>query len=299
MNILYTPEERFANLPGYDFQPNYVEVADGLKMHYLDEGPKDAVETLLLMHGEPSWSYLYRTMIPVFTAAGYRCIVPDLIGFGRSGKPAEQADYTYAKHIEWCQSLLQQIGIQEVTLFAQDWGGLIGLRLVTAEPDRFKRIVIGNTGLPTGDQKMPEAFLKWQHFSQTTPVFPIGDFLQGATKNKLSKEIVAAYDAPYPDDSYKAGARIFPALVPSTPDNVESENNRQAWQQVFMKWEKPFLTLFSDSDPITKGGERVWQKLVPGTKGQPHEIIENGGHFLQEDQGEVIAEKIVNWIKNL
>ncbi|MEL7020636.1 MAG: haloalkane dehalogenase, partial [Bacteroidota bacterium] len=276
MEILYTPAERFQNLVDYPFSPHYVEVETGLRMHYLDEGNPHAKETLLLLHGEPSWSYLYRKMIPVFTAAGYRCIAPDLIGFGKSAKPTRQSDYTYAKHINWCRSLLRQLDLQEVTLFAQDWGGLIGLRLVSVESERFRRVVLSNTGLPTGEQQMPEAFIHWQQFSQTTPVFPIGQFIQGATTTKLHADIVAAYDAPFPDDRYKAGARIFPTLVPTMPNDAEAKNNRQVWQEVWIKWEKPLLTLFSDSDPITKNGERVWQKLVPGASGQPHQIIAGG-----------------------
>jgi len=297
MEAIRTPDERFENLPGYSFSPNYLTTADGLRMHYVDEGPKDAAEVVLCLHGEPSWSYLYRTMIPVFAKAGHRVIAPDLIGFGKSDKPTEQSDYTYAKHLDWTEEILTQLDLKNITLFCQDWGGLLGLRLALMHEDRFSRIVAGNTILPTGDVKPNDAFLNWQKFSQTSPAFDIGRILQQATVNNLSDEIVAAYDAPYPDDSYKAGARIFPSLVPTSPDNPQSQNNREAWQ-AYTKWEKPFLTLFSDSDPIMKGMEKIFQKMIPGCQGQPHDIIKGGGHFLQEDKGEEIAEKVVAFMKS-
>ncbi|MFK7904932.1 MAG: haloalkane dehalogenase [Chitinophagales bacterium] len=293
---MMTPSNRFEDLEGYPFSTNYKTVGEGIQMHYVDEGPKKAKETLLLMHGEPSWSYLYRKMIPVFVKAGYRCIAPDLIGFGKSSKPRETANYSYALHIKWVTSLLHQLDLQNVTFFGQDWGGLIGLRVLTAEPNRFKRIVVANTGMPTGDHKPSEAFSKWQAFSQTVKVFPFEKIMQNSTTTKLSRKVLSAYSAPFPHNNYMAGARIFPALVPTAPDNVESENNRMAWK-VLMTWEKPLLTLFSDNDPITKGGERPFQKLVPGAKDQPHQIIEGGGHFLQEDKGKEIAAIMVDWIR--
>ncbi|MEM6803192.1 MAG: haloalkane dehalogenase [Bacteroidota bacterium] len=296
MKVLRTPDERFQDLPGYSFAPNYLQVTDELRMHYVDEGPKDSEEVVLLLHGEPSWSYLYRSMIPVFVKAGYRTIAPDLIGFGRSDKPTEQSDYSYAKHLDWTEEIISQLELKNITLFCQDWGGLIGLRLAIKFKDRFARIVVGNSMLPTGQGKPNDAFLAWQKFSQTSPVFDIGRVLQQATVNKLSDEIVAAYDAPFPDDSYKAGARIFPSLVPTTTDDPQSQNNMLAWQEL-LKWEKPFLTLFSDSDPIMKGLEVIFQNKVPGCKGQPHEIIKGGGHFLQEDKGEEIAEKVVAFMQ--
>lgn len=296
MNILRTPDSSFQDLPGYPFSPNYLDIQDGLRMHYVDEGPKDATETVLLLHGEPSWSYLYRKMIPVFADAGLRVIAPDLIGFGKSDKPADQTDYTYQKHLDWTAEVITQLNLQNINLFCQDWGGLIGLRLALDFEDRFSRIVAGNTILPTGDVKPNEAFLAWQKFSQTSPVFDIGRVLQQATVSTLTDEIVAAYNAPYPDDSYKAGARIFPSLVPTSPDDPQTQPNRDAWAK-WSKWNKPFLTLFSDSDPIMKGMEKVFQKMVPGCKDQPHTIIEGGGHFLQEDQGEVIAKKMIAFIQ--
>ena len=289
-----TPDERFENLPGYPFAPNYAEV-DGLRMHYVDENP-DGKEVILLLHGEPSWSYLYRKMIPVLVAGGYRVIAPDLIGFGRSDKPTQQSDYTYARHLVWLKELVfEHLKLEKFHLFVQDWGGLLGLRIVAEHPDSLLTVTAGNTGLPTGDQQMPDAFLAWQKASQTMDPFPVEVILQRATVSELSPEILAAYNAPHPDETYKAGAKIFPALVPTTPEDPENANNKAAWASL-MKFEKPFLTLFSDSDPVTKGGEMVMQKLIPGTKGQPHEIIKQGGHFLQEDKGEEIAEKMLAFI---
>jgi len=295
MEFLTTPDSRFDNLPDYPFAPNYVEVGEGMKMHYVDEGPKDG-EVVLLLHGEPSWSYLYREMIPVFVAAGYRTIAPDLIGFGKSSKPTQTSDYTYQRHIDWTKSLVHQLDLQGINLFCQDWGGLIGLRILAEESERFSRGVVGNSGLPTGEHGATEAFYKWQKFSQTVPVFPVGSMIQRSTVVELTDAEIAAYDAPFPDETYKAGARIFPALVPTTADNPETANNKKAWASL-MKFEKPFLTLFSDSDPITKGGERVLQKLIPGTKGQKHTIIEGGGHFLQDDKGEEIATLMVEFMQ--
>ena len=294
MTILNTPDHCFENIPDYPFSPNYIEVESGLKLHYVDEGPKDA-PVVLMMHGEPSWSFLYRKMIPKFVQAGYRAIAPDLIGFGKSSKPGETSDYTYARHVAWIKTWVEAIDLRQITFFGQDWGGLIGLRQVTAMPERFDRIVVANTGMPTGDQKMPEAFLQWQKFSQTVPVFPVDGILQNATVTELSKDVLAAYAAPFPDESYKAGVRIFPSLVPTQPNDPASEDNRQAWK-VLMAWEKPLLTLFSDSDPVTAGGHKVFEKLVPGAKGQPHQIIAGGGHFLQEDKGEEIADIVLQWM---
>ncbi len=298
MKALRTPDERFANLPGWTFEPNYLDVPDGeggsLRMHYIDEGPSDGTSVLLL-HGEPSWSYLYRKMVPVLTAAGHRAIAIDLIGFGRSDKPAEKSDYTFQRHVDWMKSCIEQLGLANVTFFGQDWGSLIGLRIVAEDPDRFARVIIGNGGLPTGDQTPGEAFLRWQQFSQESPAFDVGRVIQGGTATTLPDEVVAAYDAPFPDDSYKAGARIFPSLVPTKPDDPAAPANRKAWE-VLQKWEKPFLTTFSDLDMITKGGERPLQAMIPGTKGQPHTTIAGGGHFLQEDKGEDLANVIVDWM---
>jgi len=298
MKILRTPDERFANLPGYSFQPHYLNVPDGeggsLGVHYVDEGPSTA-RPVLLLHGEPSWSYLYRKMIPIIAGAGHRAVAPDLVGFGRSDKPAERGDYTFQRHVDWMTSFVEHLDLQEITLFGHDWGSLIGLRMVAEQPDRFARFVIGNGGLPAGDAPANEAFMRWQKFSQTSPTFDIGRIVQGATVTTLDDDVVAAYDAPFPDDSYKAGARIFPSLVPTTPDDPAAEANRRAWE-VLQKWEKPFLTTFSDSDPVTKGGERPLQARIPGARGQPHTTITGAGHFLQEDKGEELAHVIVDFI---
>lgn len=298
MKVLRTPDERFADLPGYPFAPHYAEVPDfeggTLRMHYIDEGPRDGA-VVLMLHGEPSWSYLYRKMIPVFVDAGYRAVAPDLIGLGRSDKPAEKSDYTYKKHVDWVTSLVTQLDLRGITYFGQDWGALIGLRVAAENENRYARIVIGNGGLPTGDRPANEAFMRWQKFSQTAPAFDIGRMIQASTVTTLPDDVVAAYDAPFPDDSYKVCARIFPSLVPTTPDDPAGEDNRKAWE-VLRKWEKPFLTTFSDGDPITKGGDGALQHMVPGAKGQPHVTIEGAGHFLQEDKGEEIARIIVNWM---
>ena len=299
MEFLRTPDERFANLPGYPFAPHYVQVDDteggSLRLHYLDEGPADA-PVVLMLHGEPSWSYLYRKMIPIVTAAGYRVIAPDLIGFGKSDKPSKRTDYTYQRHVDWVRSLLRQLGLKDMTLVCQDWGGLIGLRLVGEHPDWFARVVAANTMLPTGDHHPGEAFLKWQAFSQKTPVFGTGFIVMGGCATPMAPEVIAAYDAPFPDESYKEGARQFPLLVPVTPEDPAAPANRAAWE-VLMKFDKPFLCAFSDKDPITAKAAPVLQKLIPGCAGQPHTTIENGGHFLQEDQGEKLAQVVVDFLR--
>lgn len=298
MKTLRTPDACFDNLPGYHFSPHYLMVDDTeggeLRVHYLDEGPQDA-DPVLLLHGEPSWSYLYRKMIPILTAAGLRVIAPDLPGFGRSDKPAARTDYTYQRHVDWMQAVLDQLDLKNITLFCQDWGGLIGLRLVAANPERFDRVAAGNTMLPTGDHDPGEGFRKWQQFSQETPQFHAGGVIKGGTTTELSQAVMDAYNAPFPDESYKEGARQFPLLVPTSPDNPASEKNRAAWAELG-KWHKPFITMFSDSDPVTAGGDRVMQKLIPGTRGQKHTTIANGGHFLQEDQGHEVAELLVAFI---
>ncbi len=298
MKALRTPDERFQDLPGYPFAPHYAEVPDGeggsLRMHYVDEGPRDG-KIVLLLHGEPSWSYLYRKMIPGIVAAGHRAIAPDLVGFGRSDKPAEKSDYTFQRHIDWLTSFVTQMDLRDATLFGQDWGAVLGLRVAAENEERFARIVIGNGGLPTGDRPANDAFMRWQKFSQTSPHFGIGRIIQSSTVSTLPDDVVAAYDAPFPDDSYKAGARIFPSLVPTTPDDPAAPANRRAWE-VLQRWEKPFLTAFSDSDPVTKGGEQVMQSRIPGAKGQPHVMIKAGGHFLQDDKGEELARIIVDFI---
>ena len=286
MEILRTPEDRFANLPGWSFAPNYVEIA-GMRMHYVDEGPRDAPPVLML-HGEPTWSYLYRRMIPIFAAAGFRAVAPDLFGFGRSDKPVDRAAYTYQAHVDWLKGFLAALDLRGITLICQDWGGLLGLRLVAEEGERFARVVAANTFLPTGDEPENPAFLKWLKFSQEVPELPVGGIVQGGTARGTTPEIRAAYDAPFPDERYKAGARAFPALVPITPDDPASVANRAAWAAL-ERFEKPFLTAFSDKDAVTAGGEKPFHCRVPGAAGQPHTTIANAGHFLQEDDGEALV----------
>ncbi|HUH05236.1 MAG TPA: haloalkane dehalogenase [Kofleriaceae bacterium] len=293
MDYVRTPDERFANLPGYDFAPHYCDVG-GLRMHYLDEGPRDGTPVLLL-HGEPSWSFLYRHMIPVITAAGFRAIAPDLIGFGRSDKPTAREAYTYQAHVAWMEAFIEQLGAGELTLVCQDWGGLIGLRLVAFHPTWFARVVAANTFLPTGREPVPDAFRAWRQFSQTTPSFDVGRIVNGATTTDLTPEVIAGYDAPFPDDSYKAGARAFPVLVPIEPNDPEGVINQQAWAEL-MKLDKPCLTAFSDKDPITRGADRLIQAAIPGARNQPHTTICGGGHFLQEDRGAELARVVCDFI---
>ncbi|EAY29346.1 haloalkane dehalogenase [Microscilla marina] len=295
MQVLQTPDHQFEHLPEYPFAPHYAPVASNLQMHYVDEGSPNA-EVVLLLHGEPSWSFLYRKMIPVITKAGYRAIAPDLIGFGKSDKPANIQDYSYKRHLDWMQAFIDHLGLNNITLFCQDWGGLLGLRMVAENSDKFKRVVASNTFLPTGDIKMPESFVQWKQFSQTVPEFPVGNIIQKATTTELSSDIVAAYNAPFPDESYKAGARVFPALVPDSPTSPESEANRNAWK-VLSQWTKPFLTCFGDADPITKGADKFFQQMIPGTKGQAHTTVAGGGHFIQEDRGEELGKIVVEFIK--
>ena len=292
MHVLRTPDEAFSSISDYPFSPHYLNVAtDGehsVRIHYLDEGSGPVV---ILMHGEPSWSYLYRNVIPILVDAGFRVLAPDLVGFGRSDKPAGTDDYTYARHVSWMQAWFDAVDVTDITLFVQDWGGLIGLRLVAANPDRFAAVVTANTGLPTGDQEMSEAFFRWREFALTSQAFDVGKVLSRGTALEMLPEVAAGYNAPFPDETFKAGARIFPALVPATPDDPETGAQRLAWQEL-VRWEKPWLTAFSDLDPITGGGDRVFQKLIPGAAGMPHRTIEGGGHFLQEDRPEEVAQVV-------
>jgi haloalkane dehalogenase len=297
---LRTPEERFDDLPDFPYLPSYAHVKDpnggeDLRMAYLDEGPSDA-EVVLLLHGEPSWSFLYRYMIPGLVEGGRRVIAPDLIGFGRSDKPTLRGDYTYARHVEWARELLfDHLALSGVTLFAQDWGSLIGLRLVAEHPEHFARVAIGNGGLPTGDEPANDAFLLWQEYSQSTPDLHVGGIVSGGCVQRLAPEVVAAYDAPFPEDSFKEGARQFPLLVPTSRDDPAHDANVAAWA-VLATFEKPFLCCFSDGDPITKGADRKFLAVVPGTKGQAHVTITGGGHFLQEEKGPELAQVINGFV---
>ena len=301
MEILRTPDDRFVGLPDFPFEPHYVEIDSGaddegaLRVHYIDEGPADAAPVLLL-HGEPSWSYLYRHMIPVLVSAGHRVVAPDLVGFGRSDKPTEQSDHTFGRQVEWMRAaLFAELDLRDITMFGQDWGGLIGLRLVGAEPERFARAVVGNTGLPAGGRAPTDAFLAWQAFARETEHFPVGAIVGGGCTTRPNAEVIAAYDAPYPDDTYKAGPRVYPSLVPTSADDPAEADNQAAWD-VLRRFERPFLCALSDGDPITKGGERAFLGVVPGASGQAHTTIEGAGHFLQEDAGPRLAQVIVDFI---
>ena len=293
MQRLRTPDERFANLPGFPFNPRYAEVLDPtggepLRMAYLDEGGAED-DVVLLLHGEPSWSYLYRSMVPILVARGHRVVAPDLIGFGRSDKPSSREDYSYARHVEWVRELLfDHLDLHGVTFFGQDWGSLIGLRLVGEHPERFARVAIGNGGLPTGEERLNDALKLWREYSQKVELLHVGGIVSGGCTNRLSPEIVAAYDAPFPDESFKEGARVFPALIPTSREDPAHDANVAAWK-VLERWTKPFLCCYSDGDPITRGAERKFLEMVPGTKGQAHVTIEGGGHFLQEEKGVELA----------
>ncbi|MCB1057405.1 MAG: haloalkane dehalogenase [Acidobacteria bacterium] len=295
MEILRTPDERFAGLEGYAFEPHYTEV-DGLRMHHVDEGPREGRQVLLL-HGEPTWSYLYRTMIPPLTAAGLRVLAPDLIGFGRSDKPAAVGDYSYARHVGWLTGWLEAHDFSDLTLVCQDWGSLLGLRLVAEHADRFAAVVVANGFLPAGETRVPAAFKLWQAFARWSPWFPIGRIVQAGCAQPLTPAARAGYEAPFPSARFKAGARAFPRLVPTTPTDPASEANRAAWK-VLEGWDKPFLTAFGSRDPIFRGADRVLQKKIPGAAGQPHTTLRGAGHFIQEDRGEDLAEVVIRFLES-
>ena len=309
-----TPDERFANLTDYPFAPNYVEI-EGYRIHYVDEGPRDG-EIILLMHGQPSWSYLYRHMIPPLADAGYRVIAPDLVGFGRSDKPLKQSDHSYQMHVDVMTAFAQQIDLQGATLCAQDWGGVIGLRMGAADQERYARIMLSNTGLPAASgirgwigypiirfaawrEGKPDSvddngefrFTRWIAFARHSENFTLPSLFQGATTRTLSDAELAGYAAPFPDETYRAATRIFPMLVPS-----QLRQNRKVMDEVFAKWDKPLITAFGDSDPVTAGGDKVWQETVPGAAGQPHTTIEGGNHFIQEDKPEELVEILIDFI---
>ncbi len=294
MRALRTPEERFADLPGFGYPARYADVG-GLRLAYVAAGPLDG-EPVLLLHGEPSWSFLYRKMLPVLAAAGLRAIAPDLAGFGRSDKPAEIGDHSYARHVEWIRALaFDQLDLRGVTLVGQDWGGLIGLRLVAEHPGRFARVVAANTGLPTGDQPMPDVWLRFREVVRTAPTLSVSRLVQSGCQTALPPAVLAAYDAPFPDESYQAGPRAMPGLVPTTPDDPASEANRAAWREL-TAWDKPFLVAFSDRDPITGAMSPVLRRAVPGAAGIEHPVLSGAGHFLQEDAGERLGAVIARFV---
>lgn len=291
--VLRTPEDRFAALPDFPWTPRYLEV-QGLRLARVDEGPA-AAPPVLLLHGEPSWSFLYRKMIPPLLAAGLRVIAPDLAGFGRSDKPADRRAYTFQAHVDWISGLIGALDLRGITLFCQDWGGLIGLRLAAEQGERFARVCAANTFLPTGDERVPPAFHLWRAFARWTPVFPAGRIVASGVVRGIDPQVRAAYDAPFPSEAHKAGARAFPRLVPTRPDDPASAKNRAAWEALG-RFDKPFLTLFGKNDPITRGAERVLQRRIPGAAGQQHQVLRGAGHFLQEDVGPELAEALVRWI---
>ena len=293
-DFLRTPDECFKDLPDFAYTPHYTQVG-GLRVAHIDEGPRDA-PVVLLMHGEPTWSFLYRKMIPVLVAAGFRVVAPDLVGFGRSDKPARPSDYSYANHVRWMNAWLAATDLRRITLFCQDWGSLIGLRMVVDAPQRFDRIVLANGGLPTGTSPIPFAFKVWRAFARFSPWFPIGRIVKAGCAQGLTPQELAAYNAPFPTRRHRIAARLFPGFVPTRPDDPERENNERAWE-FFKRWDKPFLTLFSNRDPVTRGGHRIWQQLVPGAQGQPHAVTRGAGHFLQEDKGAEVAQAIVAFIQ--
>lgn len=294
MRILRTDEARFKGLPDYPFEPHFQDVEPGLRMHYVDEGPANS-HPIVMLHGEPSWSYLYRHIIPRVAAAGHRVLAPDLIGFGKSDKPANVADYSYERHMTWLTTWLAELDLDNITLVCQNWGSLLGLRLAAEQASRFERIIVGNGMLPTGDSHVPATFTLWKAFASYSPWFPVSRIVQLGTSRTLNRAELAAYDAPFPTPAYKAGARAFPKLVPVSPDDPESAANRAAWN-ILENWKKPFITCFSSGDPITRGGDRHMQRRIPGAYGQPH-ITLRGGHFLQEDSPEDFARIITDACK--
>jgi len=304
--ILRTPDSAFIDLLDYPFEPNYIELSNPgdigngetkLRLHYVDEGNKTSKETILLLHGEPSWSYLYRHFIP--SLKQYRVIAADLIGFGRSDKPVNKGDYTYQKHVNWIKEFIEDLNLNNITLFCQDWGSLIGLQLVGTNGigNRFARVIVGNGGLPTGDTKLSDAFGQWQKFASEQTKMDVGSIIQRGVQREMKSEEIMAYNAPFPNEKYQAGALVFPQLVPATPDDPSSQHNRDAWQNL-TTFDRPFLTLFSDSDPITAGADKLLQMMIPGAKNQAHATITQAGHFLQEDKPHEIVEHMIKFIEN-
>ncbi len=292
MEILRTPDECFANLPDFAYEPHYVEVPGGLRMHYVDEGEGD---TILCIHGEPSWSFLYRKMIPTLATVG-RVVAVDLVGFGRSDKPVGKDAYTFALHYDALTAFVKQLDLQRVTLVCQDWGGLLGLPVAMEMPERFARLVVMNTGLPVSGKPLTPGFMAWRAFAERAEDMDIGRVLQGATVTDLTPDVLAAYNAPFPDIRYKGGALQFPLLVPISEDADALPHMRKAAERL-KSWRKPALAMFSDKDPVTAGGDKYFRDLIPTARQEPEITIHDAGHFLQEDKGEEIAGHIVEFIK--
>ncbi len=295
MRALRTPDDRFSQLPDFAYPPRYVDVR-GLQMAWVEDGPVDG-EPVLLLHGEPSWSFLYRTVMPVLAEAGLRAIAPDLIGFGRSDKPADPDEHSYARHVEWVRAFaFDALDLHDVTVVGQDWGGLIGLRLVAEHPERFARVVAANTGLPTGDHSMPEVWHRFRNLVRTAPRLSVSRIVQAGCQAELSADVLAAYDAPFPDESLMAGVRAMPNLVPTTPDDPATAANRAAWRRL-SAWDRPFLVAFSDKDPITSAMAPVFIRTMPGAAGIDHPVLTGAGHFLQEDAGARLGSAIVEFVR--
>ncbi len=294
MNILRTPDERFDNLPDYNFAPHYMQIGD-TRMHYVDEGA--GAETVLCLHGEPTWSYLYRHMIPPL-AARYRVVAPDMVGFGKSDKYAAEDEYSFQMHYGKLLGLIEALDLQNITLVCQDWGGLLGLTLAANEGKRFARLVALNTFLPTGEEKISDAFLQWRAFSQKAGRrMQVGRLIaQTITHYELPAEIIAAYDAPYPDDSFKAGAAVFPSLVPISPE-MPGAAEMKAARKILSTWSKPVQVMFSDGDPILGGAAKFIRRLFPTAADQPEITIRGAGHFLQEEKGAEIAAEVIAFIE--
>jgi haloalkane dehalogenase len=298
VKVLRTPDERFAAVPGFPYRARYADVGapgEPLRMAFVEAGPAGG-PVVVLLHGEPTWSFLYRRMIPPLAAAGLRVVAPDLIGFGRSDKPASVADHTYARHVEWTRRLLfDALDLSDVTLVGQDWGGLIGLRLVAGHPDRFARVVASNTGLPTGETRMPAVWERFRDVVAAAPTLDVSRLVAAGCLSPLAPEVLAAYDAPFPDDSFAAGPRAMPGLVPTRPGDPGGIANRAAWAQL-ARFDKPMLCAFTDGDPITAGADGPLRELVPGARGQEHMTIRGGGHFVQEDRGEELARVVAAFV---
>lgn len=292
MPVIRTPDDRFKNLPDFPFHPHYVEV-NGLRVHYIDEGQG---EVIVCLHGEPSWSYLYRKMIPILSR-NHRVLAMDFVGFGRSDKFTERGEYSFQMHHDTVVGFINALGVEGITLVVQDWGGLIGLTVASEMPERFARLVIMNTGLPTGDEPMGRGFMRWREFAASSSDLPIGSVIQMGTvqRDQFTPEVLAAYESPFPDVTYKAGAMTFPLLVPIRYDDPGAAEMRRA-REALSKWHKPTLVMFSDKDPITRGGDIFFRAIIPSAKDQPEIVIHDAGHFLQEDKGEEIAQHIVDFV---
>jgi haloalkane dehalogenase len=299
MRLLRTPDSRFENLPEFPYRPNYCEIAgpgEPIRVHYVDEGPADG-PVVVLLHGEPSWCFLWRRVIPPLVAAGLRVVAPDLVGFGRSDKPTEVADHSYSGHVEWMRDVLfDHLDLRDVTFVGHDWGGLIGLRIVAEHPDRFARVVATNTGLPDGQHRLPEIWWRFREFVVSTPELPVGYLVQSGCRSELDDDVRAAYDAPFPTAEYQAGPHAMPDLIPQSPDNPETPAQERAWASL-SRFDRPFLTAFSDSDPITAGVDSLMRGRIPGAASQEPVVIEGGGHFLQEDAGAQLGQVIAEFVK--